>query len=82
MTISTVVPLLIPESWLAPHRLIDGAALGVIGGTIVGTVVLEVIVYAWDRSAHTLRPLWRGFHQMQHSPQRGRHRRIAGLSSD
>jgi hypothetical protein len=46
MAISTVVPLLIPEAWLARHRLVDGAGLGVIGGTLVGIVVLEGVIYA------------------------------------
>ena len=35
-TISVVVPLLIPEEWLAAHRWFDGTKLGVVGGTIVG----------------------------------------------
>ncbi len=70
MTISTVVPLLVPGEWLAQHRLFDGTGLGVAGGTLVGIVVLEGVVYAWHRSAHTLGVLWRGFHQMHHGPQR------------
>ena len=70
MTISTVVPLLIPESWLARHRLLDGTGLGVVGGTLVGIVVLEGVVYVWHRSAHNVGFLWRGFHQIHHSPRR------------
>jgi sterol desaturase/sphingolipid hydroxylase (fatty acid hydroxylase superfamily) len=70
MTLSTIIPLLIPETWLAGHRLIDGTALGVVGGTLVGIVVLEGVVYAWHRMAHNVGFLWRGFHQMHHAPQR------------
>ncbi len=70
MTISTVVPLLIPEPWIAAHRWIDATGLGVIGGTIVGFVVLEGVIYAWHRTAHNVGFLWRGFHQMHHSPRR------------
>ena len=70
LTISTVVPLLIPEPWLEAHRLLDGTRLGVVGGTIVGFVVLEGFIYAWHRTAHNVGFLWRGFHQMHHSPQR------------
>lgn len=70
MTISVVVPLLIPEAWLAQHRLLDGTGLGVVGGTLVGIVVLEGVVYAWHRSAHNVGFLWRGFHQIHHSPLR------------
>jgi sterol desaturase/sphingolipid hydroxylase (fatty acid hydroxylase superfamily) len=70
MTISTVVPLLIPEAWLAQYRPSDGARLGVGGGTLVGIVVLEGVIYAWHRTVHNVGFLWRGFHQIQHSPQR------------
>ena len=41
-----------------------------VGGTLVGIVVLEGVVYAWHRSAHTVGFLWRGFHQIHHSPRR------------
>ncbi len=67
---ATVVPLLIPEAWLAQHRLFDGTGLGVVGGTLVGFFVLEGFVYAWHRTAHNVGFLWRGFHQIHHSPQR------------
>ena len=70
MTISVVVPLLIPEEWLDAHRWLDGTKLGVAGGALVGFVVLECITYAWHRSAHTFEVLWRGFHQLHHSPRR------------
>jgi sterol desaturase/sphingolipid hydroxylase (fatty acid hydroxylase superfamily) len=70
MTISTVVPLLIPEAWLGSHRWLDGTRLGVAGGTVVGFVLLEGFIYVWHRSAHNVGFLWRGFHQMHHSPQR------------
>jgi sterol desaturase/sphingolipid hydroxylase (fatty acid hydroxylase superfamily) len=70
MTVSTVVPLLIPEPWIAAHRWIDATGLGVVGGTIVGFVVLEGVIYAWHRTAHNVGFLWRGFHQMHHSPRR------------
>jgi len=69
-TISVVVPLLIPGDWLDAHRWIDGTKLGVAGGAIVGFVVLECITYGWHRSAHTFDILWRGFHQLHHSPRR------------
>ena len=70
MTISTVVPLLIPEEWLAAHRLLDGTRLGVIGGVFVGIVLLEGAIYAWHRTVHNVAFLWRGFHQIHHGPQR------------
>ena len=67
-TIGTVIPLLIPEAWLERLRIFDGTSLGVVGGTLVGFFVLEGFVYAWHRTAHNVPFLWRGFHQIHHSP--------------
>ena len=69
-TVSTLVPLLLPEPWLAEHRWIDGTGLGVAGGVIVGWFVLSGLAYAWHRSVHAWAPLWRATHQIHHSPQR------------
>jgi sterol desaturase/sphingolipid hydroxylase (fatty acid hydroxylase superfamily) len=69
-TLGTVVPLLLPVDWLAAHRLIDGTPLGIAGGTVVGFIVLELVIYAWHRTAHNVGFLWRGFHQLHHSPRR------------
>ena len=65
-----VVPLLLPLDWLAEHRWIDGTGLGVAGGAIVGYGVLSFFAYLWHRAAHGVGILWRGFHQLHHSPQR------------
>lgn len=70
LTIGTILPLYLPVDWMAAHRLIDGTRLGVTGGAIVGFAVLEGVVYAWHRSAHTFSPMWRAFHQLHHSPLR------------
>ena len=69
-TVSTVVPLLLPEPWLQAHRWIDGRGLGVVGGVVVGWVVLSGLSYAWHRLSHAWGPLWRASHQIHHSPQR------------
>jgi len=69
-TIGTVVPLLIPESWLATNRLMDGTWLGVAGGTIVGFIVMEGVIYAYHRTNHNAGFLWRGIYQIHHSPLR------------
>jgi sterol desaturase/sphingolipid hydroxylase (fatty acid hydroxylase superfamily) len=69
-TTSTVVPLLVPEEWLAAHRLMDGSLLGVAGGTIVGYVLLSGVSYAYHRTVHNVTWLWRLTHQIHHSPQR------------
>ena len=52
-TIGVVTPLLIPGEWLGAHRWLDGARLGVVGGTIVGYVLLEGVVYVWHRGRTT-----------------------------
>jgi sterol desaturase/sphingolipid hydroxylase (fatty acid hydroxylase superfamily) len=68
--LATLAPLLIPEHWLAAHRLVDLEKLGVIGGAALGYVVVSLASYAWHRSAHTFPLMWRLFHQIHHSPQR------------
>jgi len=65
-----VVPLLLPVEWMEEHRWVDGTGLGVAGGAVAGYVVLSFFSYAWHRSAHAAGFLWRGFHQLHHSPQR------------
>ncbi|MGT2502251.1 sterol desaturase family protein [Bradyrhizobium guangxiense] len=68
--LATLTPLLIPEAWLARHRLMDLTGLGVAGGAVLGYVMLSLVNYAWHRSAHTFPLMWRLFHQIHHSPQR------------
>ncbi len=70
MGIGNALPLLLPLDWMAEHRWIDGTSLGVVGGALVGFVVLELGVYLWHRSAHRFAFMWRGFHQIHHSPRR------------
>ncbi|HJV61583.1 MAG TPA: sterol desaturase family protein [Albitalea sp.] len=69
-TVSTMVPLLIDPAWLAAHRWMDGSGLGVVGGTVAGYVVLSALAYAVHRTLHKVPLLWRGIHQLHHSPQR------------
>ena len=40
LTLSTLIPLLLPEPWLAQHCFLDGTRLGALGGTVVGVIVL------------------------------------------
>jgi sterol desaturase/sphingolipid hydroxylase (fatty acid hydroxylase superfamily) len=69
-TVGAVVPLLLPVEWMAAHRWLDGTGLGPVGGALVGYFVLSGIAYAYHRSAHNAGFLWRGLHQLHHSPQR------------
>jgi sterol desaturase/sphingolipid hydroxylase (fatty acid hydroxylase superfamily) len=68
--VGTVVPLLVDPAWLAAHRLVDGTALGVAGGTAVGWLVLSGVMYAYHRTVHAVPLAWRLTHQIHHSPQR------------
>src|SRR5690349_19071441 len=69
-TMGAVVPLLIPEDWLAAHRWMDASGLGVAGGAVAGYFVLSGVAYAYHRGVHNVSFLWRGLHQLHHSPQR------------
>ena len=66
----TIVPLLLPEQWLAQHRLFDGTQLGVVGGFVVGALVATLVSALLHRSFHRVPLLWRFVHQIHHSPQR------------
>jgi len=65
-----VMPLLVPEDWLARHRWIDGTPLGVAGGALAGYFVLSGLAYLYHRASHNVGFMWRGLHQLHHSPQR------------
>jgi len=47
--------------------LVDGGALGTIGGAVVGVLVYELFHYGYHRAAHEWDWLWRAGHQMHHS---------------
>jgi sterol desaturase/sphingolipid hydroxylase (fatty acid hydroxylase superfamily) len=68
--VSTVVPLLVDPAWAGAHRWLDGRALGVAGGTVVGYVALSGVAYAYHRAVHSVPLLGRLTHQIHHSPQR------------
>ena len=67
--LSSYLPLLWSE-WLVRFQLFDLAALPTWAGVLAGLLVYEAGVYAWHRSMHRSRVLWRGFHQMHHSAER------------
>ncbi len=68
--IGTVVPLLVPQAWLAAHRWVDGSQLGVAGGALAGWLALSFITFLYHRLSHAWSALWRASHQLHHSPQR------------
>jgi sterol desaturase/sphingolipid hydroxylase (fatty acid hydroxylase superfamily) len=51
-------------------RLLPGDRLGILGGTLVGIVVSEFVVYWVHRLHHRVPFLWRWIHQLHHSAER------------
>ncbi len=64
---NTFLPLLLPEEWIASHRLMDLSSLGVLSSVILGHLAITFVTFAWHRACHEFTPLWRGFHQLHHS---------------
>jgi sterol desaturase/sphingolipid hydroxylase (fatty acid hydroxylase superfamily) len=50
--------------------LLPGHELGLVGGTLVGILVSELIVYWAHRLHHSVNVLWRWIHQLHHSAER------------
>ncbi|MFO1329070.1 MAG: sterol desaturase family protein [Rubrivivax sp.] len=69
LAINGVLPALLPEAWRA-HALLDGRALGVAGGVVVGFALLTLCNALLHRLYHHSDLLWRWVHQLHHSPQR------------
>jgi sterol desaturase/sphingolipid hydroxylase (fatty acid hydroxylase superfamily) len=61
---------LVTDAFLAEHRWIDASGLGVGWGAVVGLLVLELGVYVWHRTLHTVPAFWRWLHQTHHSAER------------
>lgn len=59
------------ERWLAPHSLLHlGQHWSAWACGAVAYVVATFVFYWWHRLRHENDVLWRGFHQIHHSPQR------------
>lgn len=69
MLVASTAPLLW-DAFLGEHRLIDATVLGTWGGALFGFFVLELGIYVWHRTMHSVDFLWRWFHQMHHSAER------------
>lgn len=69
MTLNAVLPSLVPPE-IARHHLFDGAALGVVGGVLVGYPCVALANALLHRSYHRFPLLWRTVHQLHHAPQR------------
>lgn len=59
------------ERWLAPYSLLHlGQHLSPWAGGALAYFVATFVFYWWHRLRHENDVLWRGFHQIHHSPQR------------
>jgi len=67
--ISTLTPLLLPESWMQYH-LFDGGDLGLAAGILIGYPLSSLGSALIHRAFHKFRPLWLLGHQLHHSPRR------------
>jgi sterol desaturase/sphingolipid hydroxylase (fatty acid hydroxylase superfamily) len=69
LVVASFSPLLWTE-FLGEHRLVDATSLGTWWGALVGILAVELFVYTWHRTMHSVPFLWRWFHQMHHSAER------------
>ena len=69
IAISSGIPFLL-AGVIADVRLLPGDRLGLVGGTVVGIVLSEFIVYWVHRLHHDVSVLWRWVHQLHHSAER------------
>jgi sterol desaturase/sphingolipid hydroxylase (fatty acid hydroxylase superfamily) len=58
------------DRWLNGTSLINLSGWAVIPAVLVGYVTSSFIYYFWHRARHEVPLLWRGFHQLHHSPSR------------
>jgi sterol desaturase/sphingolipid hydroxylase (fatty acid hydroxylase superfamily) len=69
IALSAIVPFVMAFV-VGDAKLLAGHRLGVAGGTVVGILVSELVVYWLHRLHHRIGFLWRWIHQMHHSAER------------
>jgi sterol desaturase/sphingolipid hydroxylase (fatty acid hydroxylase superfamily) len=67
--ISSAVPFVMAHV-IGDAKLLSGDRLGLAGGTVVGILASELVVYWAHRLHHRFTFLWRWIHQMHHSAER------------
>lgn len=58
------------DAWWAKLAPFDADVLGVGLGAMAGYLVITFVYYWWHRARHEIDWLWRGVHQLHHSPAR------------
>jgi sterol desaturase/sphingolipid hydroxylase (fatty acid hydroxylase superfamily) len=66
--LNTIVVAVLPADWLAEHKLFDLSRAGFIPSVVIGHLLTTLAMYTWHRATHEVHFLWRGFHQIHHSP--------------
>ena len=69
IAISASIPFLLVDA-IRSVKLLPGERLGLVGGTLVGIVTSDFIIYWVHRLHHRLPFLWRWIHQLHHSAER------------
>ncbi len=58
----------LPRDWLAAHKVFDLSQAGLAPSILLGHLLTTLAMYGWHRATHEVHFLWRGFHQLHHSP--------------
>lgn len=69
IAISSIIPYAM-SGLIEDIRLLPGHRLGLLGGTVVGILVSELLAYWVHRLHHNVPFLWRWIHQLHHSAER------------
>ncbi len=69
IAVSAAVPFLL-EGAIENVKLLPGDRLGLVGGTLVGVFLSELLIYWVHRLHHDVPFLWRWVHQLHHSAER------------
>lgn len=67
---AAVAGALLLGPWLRRFALVDASPLGFWAGSVWGYVGITFLYYWWHRARHEIPWLWRGLHQVHHSPGR------------
>ncbi len=67
---ATVLAAVTWDRYLPGLSLRSLSSIGLWGGALLGYFVITFIYYWWHRARHQIDFLWRGLHQIHHSPQR------------
>ena len=65
---NAVLPMMLPEDWLRAHRIFNMEQIGLWPSVVAGHLLITFVTAVWHRATHAFNPLWRGFHQLHHSP--------------